>query len=101
MVIKQKLQETMVYFPKNLVSIQIDHDLVLHSELSNETYTYTVNDMKAFDDYYVFQLDLTNIPNGEYVYTIDTNKAKGLIIIGDYTVETKEYFNEQKIKSYR
>lgn len=90
-----------INIPKNQV---IDGDLVLtlHSELTQQTYTFNVVDEGRSKRFYKFTLDLENIPNGEYDYNINEVET-GLIRIGAVALSTPEvvtYTEEVNIIQY-
>ena len=70
------------YFPKNVQSSSQNHTLTFYNDFGGEIYSINAKDHKGFKDYYCFYIDLSKIPDGEYIYEID-DTAKGLIIIGN------------------
>lgn len=116
--IKKKSERNVIYIPKHYV----DNDyiflkLYLISEYSNDIYTFMTVDDKSYANYFVLTLDLSEVPDGEYVYDLrpifnnwnaEEDKymeiekdciSKGLIIIGDKKNEVKEYLPENGIKN--
>lgn len=60
---------------------------MFYSELTNKEYSFDgLTDGDDLADYYVFTLNLSDIPDGEYKYTIDDD-ACGLIILGDLQIK--------------
>lgn len=119
MIIKNKTSQTTIYIPKHKVEHKsLFYKLYFVSEYTNKEYLFNVVDEKNFMDYFVFTLNLEDIPEGEYVYKLipvfsyyDVKKKEnieyttscistGLIIIGKEreTKQVKEYLPDNKIK---
>lgn len=79
-----KNTQNLIYFPKNLNNFKEIHLITFTSEITNKSYSFDVRDEDNLFDYYVFTLDLSDLPDGEYKYNIDED-ACGLIILGDLT----------------
>lgn len=86
--------------------------LKLTNNLSKNTLTFKVNDLYSSNIYFNFQIQLNkneegvemkNIIEGEYTYNLyDEEKiiATGLLQIGDYKADNKEYNNKKTYKVY-
>lgn len=87
-VIYSKSASEIVNFPKTQ---NLDGDLVLtfHSELTQNDYSFDVVDLGTSKRFYKFELDLTNVPNGEFAYNIN-GKEQGLVRVGDVSNSTPE-----------
>lgn len=99
--IKEKTAENIVFFPKNTQNFKQFHTILLHSELTNKDYKLEqLTDKDSLIDYYKFVCNFLEIPNGEYIYTIDDNAACGLIILGEVnsTINNIEYVDEDNNK---
>lgn len=99
MIIKDKYTQKTVYFPKNEINFAETNTLVLYSELTNKQYEFKVADKSQYINYFVFDIDFSQLKDGEYVYTID-GAAKGLVIIGEPTYNPKTNKNNNTIKCY-
>lgn len=86
--------------------------LILNNNLTKVKLTYNVTDFHSSNIFFHFELKLyeneegiktEDIPEGEYLYNLydgDKKVAEGLLQIGDYVKENKEYNNEKKYKVY-
>lgn len=86
--------------------------LKLTNNLSKLNLSYEVRDFHTSNIFFHFELKLQNnlegvktedIVEGEYTYELfdgDKKVAEGLLQIGDYVKENKEYNNEKKYKVY-
>ena len=74
-----------VYFPKTVKSSG-PYTLLIHSELSQKDFFFdNVQDLGRLNDYYKFEIDFSNVDDGEFSYTISSNGYAydtGLIRIG-------------------
>ena len=86
--IPTKSSAEVVKIPKNQVP-EGDLVLTLHSELTNQTYTFNVTDEGTFKRFYKFTLDLAHIPDGEYTYNINGSE-EGLLRLGDISETVPE-----------
>ena len=100
--IKYKMTTKQIFIPKSAFSSLITHKLELYSELSKITYTYVLTDRDNLPDFYVFDVDFSDLPDGEYIYQVDTEDAKGLILIGNTESFLTQLNNneDEKIISY-
>lgn len=78
------------YFPKVRENTIAFHTLTLYDDFGGMVREIDVTDTKNLKDYYYFLIDFTDVPDGEYVYTID-GVEKGLIIIGNLTPNKRQY----------
>ena len=81
-----KSTENVVNFPKNQ-NLTGDLVLTLHSELTQNTYTFNVVDEGNSKRFYKFTLDLSTVENGEYNYSINDVET-GLIRVGAIELST-------------
>lgn len=101
--ITEKSTENVVFFPKNIQKSQQFHNILLHSELTNKDYIIdNLVDNDNLYDYYKFECNFSNIPDGEYKYIIDDNMATGLIILGNVkrTINEVVYSEDPKYIVY-
>lgn len=99
-----------VYFPRNLykedrVNSNIDeYKLILFNRGTNKRYEFNVNNTReATYDFYSFNIDFSELPNGEYEYLIlmeERNIASGLIRLGSLVVYNNEYNNNRTYIAY-
>lgn len=80
--ILNKAEQHYVYFPKNDEQHLEIYELVLHSELSQKNYSFNLTDDGNSSRYYKFNIDFSNVDDGEYNYSI-SGYDTGLIRIGD------------------
>lgn len=91
----------LVYFPRNFSSCQQNYRLILDNEATNKIYVFdNLIDQSNTKLYYLFYLDFSDMPEGEYKYKID-NMAKGLLRIGHVKNEYTSNVNEDEIIIYR
>lgn len=86
--------------------------LEIINNLTKQKLTYNVIDFHSSNIFFHFELKLyeneegiktEDIVEGEYTYELfdgDKKVAEGLLQIGDYVKENKEYNNEKKYKVY-
>ena len=86
--------------------------LILNNNLTKVKLTYNVTDFHSSNIFFHFELRLQDnlekirvedMSEGEYSYFLydgDKKVAEGLLQIGDYVKENKEYNNEKKYKVY-
>ena len=79
--IKEKVEQV-VYFPKNSNEALEIYSLELHSELTQNSYTFSVVDSGNSNRYYKFTVDFSDVDDGEYNYSI-SGRDTGLIRIGE------------------
>lgn len=85
--IRDKSQDLTLFF--NKLNNQNTHicNLIL-TGIGEEKYLLgDFEDLDNYEDYYVLQLNLSNLPDGEYKWCIN-NYEQGLLIIGDLTNNT-------------
>ena len=78
--------------------------LLLKNGITHKNFEYSVEDLNESSIYYTFNLNIPEeMDDGEYEYTLkdDVEKilATGLMRVGDYKQENKEY-NNNKDKKY-
>lgn len=95
--IKQRLSKTEVILPKNTPQFTQNHTFSMYSEMTNDEYSLECVDEGGLSDFFVFTMDLTNIPDGEYRYRIDED-ACGLIILGELAYNNTSYTDENNNK---
>ena len=86
--------------------------LEIINNLTKQKLSFNVRDFHSSNIFFHFELKLyeneegiktEDMSEGEYSYFLydgDTKVAEGLLQIGDYTKENKEYNNEKKYKVY-
>ena len=75
--------------------------LIIKNGITHKEFEYSVTDLNESSIYYTFNLNIPeSMDDGEYEYTLkdDLNKtlATGLIRVGDFKQENKEYNNKDK-----
>ena len=106
-IISDKNIENSVYFPRNLYAgTEDEYTLVLNDRGSNTKHTFSnVEDKHLISfGFYTFIVDFTQLPKGEYEYTIfDTNEnivGTGLIRLNELTTNNVYYNNERTYVVY-
>ena len=77
---------------------------IIKNGITHKEFEYSVEDLNESSIYYVFNINIQDsLDDGEYEYTLkdDVDKilATGLIRVGDFKQENKEY-NNNKDKKY-
>lgn len=79
-IVADKNTEKTIYFPKNLykenkiITTDFDYTLILVNRGTNKQYKFNLNDEGiASYGFYSFNLNFSELPNGEYEYTIISN----------------------------
>ena len=75
--------------------------LIIKNGITHKNFEYNVADLNESQIYYTFNLNIPEeMDDGEYEYTLKDNEDKilatGLMRIGDYKTENKEYNNKDK-----
>ena len=75
--------------------------LLLKNGITHKNFEYNVDDLNESSIYYTFNINIPeSFDDGEYEYILkdDLNKtlATGLIRVGDFKQENKEYDNKDK-----
>lgn len=101
-VISNKSTINTVYFPKNIYNenresnTEYDYKLILINRGTNKEYEFNVNDEKIANyGFYTFKLNLSNLPDCEYEYKINSENetlANGIIRINSL-VDKQENIN--------
>ena len=78
--------------------------LLLKNGITHKEIEYNVTDLNESSIYYVFNINIPeSFDDGEYTYVLKDNEDKivatGLIRVGDFKQENKEY-NNNKDKKY-
>lgn len=84
-----------VYIPR---SGGYANELTLHSEVTNKDYKFNFQEIPDCKDYHHMFLDLSDVPEGEYVYSI--GEDKGVVRVGDYKADEKTYKHKETHKEY-
>ena len=76
---------------------------IIKNNITHRNFEYSVTDLNESSIYYVFNINIPeSLDDGEYNYTLkdDLNKtlATGLLRVGDYKTENKEYNNNKDNK---
>ena len=101
--VKEKEPILTYYFPKNTVEDAESYIIRLKSEISHQTFSFTVIDSKKMSGYYSFSISFSEIPDGEYNYEIrkdDHLYAKGLLRIGVIAPKRKIYNPTEEYQCY-
>jgi hypothetical protein len=101
-IIENKNMENSVYFPQNIYTSNTDiYTVVLFDRATNRKYTFSGLDDKHLVQFsfYTFFIDFTNIPEGEYEYSIIDSNSKtvgtGLIRLNDL-IESNVIYNDPR-----
>lgn len=99
--VTDKLTKNDYFFPKVRDLGTNTHIIKLYG-IGEEEYELSLIDSGDYSDFYVFNADFKDIPDGEYKYIID-DYEKGLIIVGDLTVNSitpndKDTYNQYENK---
>ena len=73
--------------------------LIIKNNITHKEFEYSVEDLNESSIYYVFDINISEeMDDGEYSYILkddlDKTLATGLMRIGDYKTENKEYNNK-------
>lgn len=104
-IIEDKTQENIAYFPKNSSNLTEENlTLLLKSEITLKEYRIDnlIDDGNLYD-YFVIRLDLSDMEEGEYIYTLFSQQCQniGLLRLGKIDQSsTTEYTNNTKYKEY-
>ena len=81
--------------------------LIIKNGITHKNFEYSVEDLNESSIYYVFNINIPEeMDDGEYNYTLKDNEDKivatGLMRVGDYKQENKQYINnkDKKIIQY-
>lgn len=98
--IDRKSAKSKLFIPKNTENSSESYDLILKSQGTGKEISFTgLTDSGVSDDYLVFEINTTSIPNGEY--EIKCGVEKGLIQVGKIShtstayTDTREYIEYQ------
>ena len=74
--------------------------LLLKKGITHKNFEYNVEDLNKISIYYTFNLNIPEeMDDGEYEYTLKDNEDKivatGLIRVGDFKQENKQYINNK------
>ena len=74
--------------------------LILKNGITNKNFEYSVEDLNESSIYYTFNLNIPEeMDDGEYEYTLKDDEDKivatGLIRVGDFKQENKQYINNK------
>lgn len=98
-IIRDKMRENEVYFPKMRHFGITECCLTLKSEATLQEYEFFPEDDGCLNDYYIFHINFSEIPDGEYRYNINVID-NGLIRIGEIKAEKTQYNSKQGYKQY-
>lgn len=102
-VIDTQTSANTIYVPKNMAPSGTTLVLSLISTVNNKVYSAIVEDMSGLTDFYLFEVDFSELPDGEYKYEIRDNLqivSTGLVKIGDFTIDKEEYNYRQEYYEY-
>ena len=106
-IVSNKNIENSVYFPQNIYTYNNDtYKLVLNDRGTNKQYEFENLDDKHLVqyDFYSFFLNFSNLPEGEYEYTIyDSNNdivGKGIIRLNELEQENIYYNKNNEFIAY-
>lgn len=106
-IVSNKNIENSVYFPQNIYTDNTDiYKLILIDRGTNKQYTFENLDDKHLVqfDFYTFFINFSNLPEGEYEYTIfDSNNktvGKGLIRLNELEQENIIYNDNRTYIAY-
>ena len=106
-IISNKNMENSVYFPQNIYTSNTDiYTVVLNDRGTNVKYTFSGLDDKHLVQFsfYTFFINFTNVPEGEYEYSIiDSNDdivATGLIRLNELEQDNVVYNDNRTYIAY-
>lgn len=91
--------ENTIKIPKNNYNFLESYTLSLKSQATNKRYSFEVEDISGLTDYYTFQVDFSNVQDGEYEYSVSTDR--GLVQIGLRTASVSAYTVNKAYKEYK
>ena len=103
--ITTKSSTTTIYPPKHWSPSTSSLTITLKSTVRNDEQTFNVEDESGMTDYFAFDIDTTDIEDGEYAYFIketgeDTVLSSGLVKVGEWKPEKEEYNNNTEYIQY-
>lgn len=102
-IINEKSQNNVVFVPKFWQPTGASLTFILRSRVTNDEFSFSVEDLSGLTDYFVFDINAADLSDGEYEYAVhdETEKVStGLLRVGDYEVEKKEYDYRQEYVQY-
>lgn len=98
-IVKEPSSASTVYVPCNTQKRNEGDKYTLVISSPKNVYSFDLDDDDLLSDFYVFTIDLSEIPSGEYTYEVGCDSS-GIIRIGDYVDENKQYASNRKIIEY-
>lgn len=102
LIISDKLSSRLCYFPKNFTKNYERLELEIRNS-GGEIHRFNVYEEIPYNDYFSFDLNFSDYPDGEYKATLygdDEIISYQLIQIGDYKLENTNYNAKKPIKEY-
>lgn len=100
----------MIYLNKELNTIKVpkyeinpdvsEYTLTLVNIMTNEEINIDVIDSSVDNIYFTFEINAENLTTGEYKYKVNGTITNGLLVVGEYRIEHKEYQTQTEIKTY-
>lgn len=96
--VTDKFTKVEYFFPK-VRDLGVNVHIVKLYGIGEEEYELFLRDSGDYSDFYVFNTDFSELPDGEYKYKID-DYEKGLIIVGDLKVNSKSPNDKDTYEQY-
>ena len=104
-IVKQKSENSVIFVPK-FFSTTSALTFTLKSRLTNDEFSFFVEDLSGLTDYFNVEIDTRNLSDGEYQYEMldngneDAIVSRGLLRIGLYEAEHDQYNYNQEYVQY-
>lgn len=104
-VIHDNLTDNHYFIPKNFAPKTSGLTLTIKSTVNNEETVFNVSDLSGLTDFFVVNPDMSEVPDGEYKYTVkdgegETNST-GLIKKGNWKPSKTEYNDTIEYTEYQ
>lgn len=91
---------TVVIIPKNTANSAETYDFVVKSQGTGQEYAFTgLTDLSGFTDYLVFNIDSTEMAEGEYEYSCGIEK--GVLRVGNIPHSVSAYTDDREYIEYQ
>ena len=100
-IVIDKKTDNLCYFPKNIRVFPEKYTLEIKG--TSKEILVEVEDVGCYNNWYSFQIDFSDFQNGEYNYRLfadDSVISYGIIQVGDYDIEHKDYKKNTTYKQY-
>lgn len=103
--ISTKSQQTTIYPPKHWSPSTTSLTISFKSTVRNDEYEWDVEDNSGITDYFAFDVDTTDVVDGEYAYFVresgeTATLSSGLVKVGEWKPENTEYNGKIEYTEY-